>query len=341
MYSDAENSEYEQFEHDVERAYQRRSDHRKRRTGQKNRVRQSYADILDDVEDVETRAVMARTTYRPGLFEEGWLEESLKPFFLESLILDVLGRVKGGKEANVYRCEAHPATGLHLLAAKVFRPRMFRNLRNDAMYREGRELLAGTGEVVRQNEARVSRALSKKTRFGEEVAHVSWLMHEFRALQVLHAQGGRVPAPFRTGPNAIVMAFIGDESMAAPPLHAVNLDSDEAPELFDDVLGTVELMLSQRMVHGDLSAHNILYWERQVYLIDFPQVTVLDSNSQAQGILRRDLERVCEYFSKQGVTATARYVCDPDALMKQFRRVHFGKLNRSRRADSSRYWPEE
>ena len=32
-----------------------------------------------------------------------------------------------------------PATGLEFLAAKIYRPRMFRSLSNDALYRQGRE----------------------------------------------------------------------------------------------------------------------------------------------------------------------------------------------------------
>jgi catechol 2,3-dioxygenase-like lactoylglutathione lyase family enzyme len=49
---------------------------------------------------------------------------------VEGQILDVLRRVKGGKEANVYCCRTHPSTGVDLLAAKLYRPRMFRNLRS-------------------------------------------------------------------------------------------------------------------------------------------------------------------------------------------------------------------
>ena len=41
----------------------------------------------------------------------------------------------------VYRCEAHPSMGVEWIAAKVYRPRQFRNLSNDAMYREGRHFL--------------------------------------------------------------------------------------------------------------------------------------------------------------------------------------------------------
>jgi len=73
-----------------------------------------------------------------------------------------LRQVKGGKEATVYCCAAHPATGQDLLAAKVYRPRIFRQLRNDARYRQGRQILGGTAKVVRDH--RHLRAVRKGTR---------------------------------------------------------------------------------------------------------------------------------------------------------------------------------
>ena len=88
------------------------------------------------------------TTYHPGRFEEGWLMESVRGFYEDGLIVDVLAQIKGGKEANVYLCQANPDTGLDLLVAKVYRPRKFRNLRNDAVYREGREILSSEGTAV-------------------------------------------------------------------------------------------------------------------------------------------------------------------------------------------------
>jgi len=69
-------------------------------------------------------------------------------------------------------------------------------------------------------------------------------------------------------------------------------------------------MLRHGMIHGDLSAYNILYWEGQIVLIDFPQVTNTHGNSNAHFILRRDVERICEYFARQGVHADASAILD-------------------------------
>jgi RIO kinase 1 len=219
--------------------------------------------------------------------------------------VDILSSVKGGKEANVYRCQAHPATGRDLLAAKVYRPRMFRNLRNDALYREGRETLAADESLVKSNNMRIKRALDKKTAFGQEVAHTSWLMHEFTALKALHAAGVHVPEPVAVSGNAILMGFIGDADFAAPPLESVELERDEAEAVFTQVLGDIETMLHLGLIHGDLSAYNLLYWEGRAVIIDFPQVIRSTSNHAARQILRRDVQRVCDYFAEQGVRRDA------------------------------------
>jgi RIO kinase 1 len=251
-----------------------------------------------------------QTTYKPARFESWWLLETLQPFYSRLLINDVLSRVKGGKEANVYLCQADPATGLEWVAAKVYRPRSMRNLRNDRMYREGRELAVSVSGVNRRRDSRMARALKKKTDFGAEIAHSSWILHEYGALDKLYKAGGAVPQPIATGDNALLMSYVGDRNRPAPPLHEVTLESRELELLFHETLRNVELLLQNGMIHGDLSAYNILYWEGKVTLIDFPQVTMSLTNPNAYAILRRDVQRVCEYFAGQGLAREPYPIAD-------------------------------
>ena len=128
------------------------------------------------------------------LHEAGWLLSSLGPFFAQEFITDVLYMVKGGKEANVYCCKAYPDIGVDYLAAKVYRPHMFRKIRNDAVYRRGRHALTGSGEAI-VDDRRSFRAIQNKSRFGRALQRVSWLMYEFTALEALHEAGATVPRP--------------------------------------------------------------------------------------------------------------------------------------------------
>jgi RIO kinase 1 len=245
-------------------------------------------------------------TYQPARYEEVWLRSSLRDFFTQQYITDVLAQVKGGKEASVYRCAAAPHLGTSWLAAKVYRPRMFRNLRNDAMYREGRAVLTEKGTAAKKTDHRLMRAIGKKTEFGMQAAHTSWLMYEFVTLQKLFAAGASVPQPIAAGENAILMAYRGDGNRAAPTLGGVALTAEEAPRLFDEVVRNIRLLLEIGYIHGDLSAYNILYWEGEVTLIDFPQVTEAAQNPNAAFILGRDITRVCDYFARYGVDCDAQ-----------------------------------
>ena len=196
--------------------------------------------------------------------------------------------------------------GVKWIAAKVYRPRQFRNLRNDAIYREGRQLLSsedGRPQVVNPRDNRIARAVNRKSFYGVQVRHTSWLMYEFSTLQTLHAAGVPVPTPYGVGENAILMEYIGDERMAAPNLNEVRLEDDEARPLFELTMQSIARMLHKGFVHGDLSAYNILYWQGEIKLIDFPQVIDTQSNRSAQAVLNRDVMRVCQYFGRYGIRA--------------------------------------
>ena len=253
-------------------------------------------------------------TYKAARFEEVWLLDSLVNLAEYQWISDVLRKAKGGKEASVYLCKpgaaiastALPLQGLRrasphadFVAAKVYRPRMLRNLKNDGQYREGRVELDSEGrQIVKDADLH---AMAKRTTYGESLRHQSWIAYEFSALQTLFEAGADVPRPYALTTNAILMDFIGDELGSAPTLNEVALEPDEVQPLFERTMRNVEILLAHGFVHGDLSAYNILYWGGDITLIDFPQVVSPTGNRSAFTIFSRDVTRLCEYFSKQGV----------------------------------------
>jgi RIO kinase 1 len=237
-------------------------------------------------------------TYKASRFEAAWLLDSLGSFYVNRWIADVLRIVKGGKEASVYLCQGAAAAEHRLLAAKVYRPRSLRNLRNDHLYREGRENLDADGQEIIDDG--MLHAMRKKTQYGRELLHTSWIGHEFATLRKLHAAGADVPYPYHSDSNAILMDYIGEDGAPAPPLSSLRLEKEETRPLFERTIHNIELMLSQERIHGDLSAYNILYWEGAITLIDFPQAIHPEQNRNAFRIFERDVVRVCEYFSGQG-----------------------------------------
>jgi RIO kinase 1 len=253
-------------------------------------------------------------TYQAARFEEWWLLDSLGDFYVHQWITDVIRRVKGGKEASVYQCRPGAAIDVPSVAAKVYRPRSLRNLKNDHQYRAGRADLDESGNVIVDDGT--LHAMEKRTTFGEEVRHQSWIAYEYRTLEILYEAGADVPRPYAMEKNAILMGFVGDLSSAAPALHSVKLDPDEAASLYERVIRNIDIMLSHDRIHGDLSAYNILYWDGDITLIDFPQVVLPESNPASWTIFRRDVERICQYFSAQGVA------CDPNKIAPELWAAH-------------------
>ncbi len=241
-----------------------------------------------------------------GSVEHGWILNYLAPFYDDQVIVDVLRQVKGGKEANVYCCQAHPVIGVDLIAAKVYRPRILRRLRNDAVYRQGRETIGEEGKEVRGRREKL--AMKKKTDFGQVLRHNTWVANEFETMKRLHAAGADVPKPFAQSDNAILMEFLGSDKFPAPTLNQVRLAPRLARGLFDRLMHDVELMLAHDRIHADLSAFNVLYWDEQVKLIDFPQAVDPYVNPHAEMLLTRDIQRLCDYFERYGIEANANAV---------------------------------
>jgi RIO kinase 1 len=268
-------------------------------------------------QDDDRRAVSF--TYKPARFEEGWLIDSLGFFFEQHWITDVLSKVKAGKEASVYLCRAGEQVKARLVVAKVFRPRMLRNLKNDQLYRLDRDVLDEDGHLV--HDLGMLKAQKKRSVYGEQVRHTSWMAHEFRALKTLSEAGADVPRPYEMSENAILMSYIGDDKGAAPSLNSVKLEPQEVRPLYESLLRNVSTMLENGIVHGDLSAYNVLYWGGGIKVIDFPQVVSPVSHRSAYRIFSRDVTRICDYFTRQGLQS------DPTGLAAGLWKAHGFRIN--------------
>jgi RIO kinase 1 len=227
-------------------------------------------------------------------FEQDLLLRALGEFYDDGWFTEVLYRVKGGKEANVYCCRGNPATGHELIAAKVYRPRRLRSMRNYGLYRQGRQITS---------DKRLLRALKKKTRTGKGAEDWAWIHHEYDAIATVYDLGADVPEPIASGDTALLTAYVGDENRAAPLLHETTLAADAAKDLFVRLMRNVELFLACNLIHGDLSSFNVLYWAGEGKIIDFPQAVDPFDNPSAFSLLARDVERLCQHFAPYGVLA--------------------------------------
>lgn len=260
--------------------------------------------VLDEISAIHGLAALgAEQVFTPTLqaarHEREWIHTYLAHFYDNQVITDILRRVKGGKEANVYVCKGHPKLGMDLVAAKLYRPRMFRNLRNDALYRTNRAVRDEMGKVV--TDRRALKAVAGGSRFGQKLRQISWHQTEYTILHDLHQAGLPVPQAVASGDQVLLMQFLGDERVTAPSLVETDLPRESARRIFTQLIEAAEHMLSLGIIHGDLSAYNILFWENAPWIIDFPQAVNPAENPHAFRIFQRDISRICQYFARYGV----------------------------------------
>ncbi|HEY3993927.1 MAG TPA: RIO1 family regulatory kinase/ATPase [Ktedonobacteraceae bacterium] len=258
-------------------------------------------------------------TFLVGRRDAPWILSSLTPLYNQKLITDVVYEVSSGKEATVFCCAAHPDTDQEFLAAKIYRPRMFRSLRNDAVYRYSRVQRDEQGQAEHGNSRRGS-AATRKTERGRAAQVASWIDYEYQTQSQLYAHGADVPRPYAQVGNAVLMEYIGNESNPAPRLGGVQLEASEAQDHFETILRNIELALVHGRIHGDLSEHNILYWEGKVTLIDFAQAVDPFHNSDVYSLFARDIERVCQHFARYAIKA------DPSTLAREMWSRHMGPV---------------
>jgi RIO kinase 1 len=252
-----------------------------------------------------TIAAVADSNNHVSYHEREWILTYLGVFYEDQIITDVVRRVKGGKEATVYFCRGDlERAGSELVAGKVYHERMFRKLSNDMIYREGRDLRDESGKQIKG--AKERKAMSKGTGFGQTLRHSNWLFNEWATLNTLHKAGADVPRPIANSDNALLMEYVGDEELAAPALVNVSLPRDEVKPTFDRIVENIGLMLELDLVHADLSAHNILYWDGKPTIIDFPQAVNVWKNPHAFALYERDVQRICDYFARYGLHRDGR-----------------------------------
>ena len=144
-------------------------------------------------------------------------------------------------------------------------------------------------------------AVRKNTRFGQKLRHISWLENEYETLELLYQAGADVPKPLAHGSNVILMEYIGAVDQPAPSLNHVTLRRGEARAMFDRLVENLSIMLGQHRVHADFSAYNVLYWAGDFTIIDFPQAVDPRRNPDAADLFTRDVERLCQYFTRYGI----------------------------------------
>jgi RIO kinase 1 len=204
-----------------------------------------------------------------------------------------LGILKTGKEAAVFLLErAEPDDGPSVvMAAKRYRGEEHRTFHRSAAYTEGR----------RTRNSRDTRALAKKTAHGRTVAAGQWALAEWESLKRLWTLGLPVPYPVQLDGTELLMEWITYDGDSAPRLAQTRPARDLLECYFDQVRHVLAELARHGIVHGDLSAYNILAAGERLVVIDLPQVVDLVGNPAGPDFLLRDCTNVCTWFRARGL----------------------------------------
>ncbi len=204
---------------------------------------------------------------------------SLLTLIEEGVIDEVIRPLKSGKEAAVYvvRC------GSQVRCAKVYKDMAQRSFQKRAQYQEGRK----------SRGSRETRAVASGSRYGRRQQEAEWKNAEVDALYQLRDAGVRVPEPHGFFHGVLLMEMVTDaEGFPAPRLGEIELTAEQAGEFHQVLVRQVVRMLCCGLIHGDLSAYNVLVGPDGPVLIDFPQVVSAAGNNAARTMLLRDVNNL-------------------------------------------------
>jgi RIO kinase 1 len=195
----------------------------------------------------------------------------------------LLGPVSVGKESNVFSAKK----GNSKLIVKIYRletcdfNRMYDYIKSDPRYLN----------------------LKKKRR----TIIFAWAQREYRNLLIAREANVRVPQAITIKDNILVMEFIGDKDPAPKLKDRFPANSQK---FASTVINYMTALYKAGLVHGDLSAFNILNWNEKPVLIDFSQASPAKSPSASE-LLQRDVKNIVNFFAKTGLTL------DTDVLRQQ------------------------
>ncbi|KAI0441706.1 RIO1 family-domain-containing protein [Xylaria telfairii] len=248
---------------------------------------------LDDVKDSQTRDKdkADRATSEQVLDQRTRM--ILYQMINRNVVSEVHGAISTGKEANVYGAVAFAddLSKIHR-AVKVYKTAIL-------SFKDRERYITGEHRFKSGADKGNNRKMVKL-----------WAEKEFRNLRRIHSAGIACPEPIQLKLHVLVMGFLGDRrGWAYPRLRDANIPADEAEQtwtaLYIQLLGIMRRLYQVcKLVHADLSEYNILYHDKQLYIIDVSQ-SVEHDHPRSLEFLRMDIKNTGDFFRRQGVDTLA------------------------------------
>lgn len=104
----------------------------------------------------------------------------------------------------------------------------------------------------------------------------------------------------------LVTEFVGVDGHLAPSLGDARLNGEQLRSAYTDILRAVRRLYQRaRLVHGHLTAANILYHNGQCWIMDLDHAVDVGSENHAK-LLTRDLDSLDAFFRACGVPAATK-----------------------------------
>ncbi|HTY74234.1 MAG TPA: serine protein kinase RIO [Candidatus Nanoarchaeia archaeon] len=198
-------------------------------------------------------------------------------FLNNGVLNEVSGVISAGKEARVYWGKTKEGEER---AVKIY-------LTSSAEFKKGM-LMYIEGDYRFKNVRRDTRSLIS-----------TWAQKEFRNLDEANKAKVRVPKPIAVERNIVIMEFIGKDGVSAPRLK--EQPPDDPAKTYKQLLTFMKRLYQKaELVHGDLSEYNLMTWKGKLVMFDMSQ-SVPTSHPLSEFLLKRDIENVNRFFSRQGL----------------------------------------
>lgn len=231
--------------------------------------------------DREFQEIISRTGLEKKTLDEVFDKYTLLTIekFISDKIIDIVDfPISTGKEGNIFR---GLTPNKKFVAIKIYRT-------STSTFKHIQEYILGDPRFK----------TIRKTR--KDIVF-AWTQKEFKNLQRLKKIGVRAPKPIVYRDNVLIMQYVGTKTKPAPLLKDVTLGNPS--DIFDEIIDFIDKMYNKaELVHGDISAYNILIHKNKPYLIDLGQ-GVLTEHPNALDFLKRDIQNIVKYFKKYNIKA--------------------------------------
>ncbi len=229
-------------------------------------------DRKKDQQRIKTKRKTEENAASGGVFDK-YTSVNINKLQAKGIIVDFVGIISAGKEANVYFAYGEDKTPLGIKIYKID-PQNTKWMKN---------YIIGDPRF-------------KKIGNSTHKIIYTWCKKEFKNLTQLKRHNILVPNPIICKDNVLIMEYIG-ENNGTPALRLKEINHFEDPtKEFKYIIQQIEDMYwNAHLVHGDLSEFNILYYKNKQIIIDVSQaVSIYHINAPVY--LRRDIINVSKFF---------------------------------------------